>query len=1402
MSPPEEGPVPEEKNPGMPAAAPDHGVGATGAFNSGMSSQVGTRTIGTAEAHARPAKADQGLPLGQRFGRYFVERELGRGGMGAVYLAVDTQLDRKVALKVPFVRGDDLADLVDRFRREARAMATVHHANLCPVYDVGEINGQHFLSMAFIEGETLARLIRDRGAQPVAQAVRLVRTIALAVQKAHDAGIIHRDLKPANVMLNAEGEPIVMDFGLARRNNSGEAELTHSGLVIGSPAYMAPEQVEARHHQVGPWTDVWAMGVILYELLTGRRPFEGSAAVVLGRIMERDPLPFAQLGRPSPPGLEAVCRKALAKDIAGRYPTARAFADDLAPWLTPTAPGQVAIAPTPAGGSGPEPVKADSSQRRRRNAELRQVTVCVFNFEAADAAADVEERQEVIETFRQFVTARVRRFGGATMAPSGQEVLACFGFPVAYEDSAQRAVRAALAVLKDAAADPDRPANLPAAAGIWGTLHTGEAIAEETGDEESNISVVSVVGEARTTAVRLDGVLEPGSVLITAATRQRVQLYFETESLGAQRVRGLPQPVELFRVVKEAASRNRVELVDPGNLTPLIGRDTELGVLKDRWEQALDGLGQVVLLFGDAGLGKSRLIREIRGHVADGDGDEPAVIEWRCSQYHQNAGFFPAVEYLSRLLDLDRQAPDADRFAAVGRYLRELGLGSPENVLLLAGLLSVTPDAGQPPLNLSPQRQKELTEALLRDWLRALATRRPTLFIVEDLHWIDPTTQEFIKGHVEDFGASRLLTILTCRPEYQTPWRGLPHLTQIALNRLTKRQIADMMRRRAKNRDIPDAVVRQMADRTDGVPLFIEEFTTLIIESGALDGAASDSVVLEAIPATLQDLLIARLDRMASNPEVVQVAAAIGREFSYVLLAAACDLPGAELLRELDKLVRAEIFFQKGRIPDAQFIFKHALIQDSAYHAMLRKKRQDVHRRIAAALEVRFPDVTATQPELLAQHFSEAGDAEKALAYWLKAGQRSQEKSANVEAIQQFESGLALVAALPPSPRKDLLELSFKLPLSAALMAVQGYGAPQVEPVQNRCIEICRQHGEGSPLFPILIANWEWQFIRGRFATCYERCDEVIRLAEAERGPGMLSEAHWTHVCTSFYAGDFPAAREHAEVGWQHYDRAASIEYTKITQQNCGPLLLVHLGMALWQTGHADQAFARVREALALARDLNHLFTSTVIEWKAGQTYEFAGLGDQAVEFGERTVRIAGEQAFAFWVALGTGCKGVGLKHLGRFDEAIDALRDAVARLYATGSVILFPKYKGHLADALWRAGRRDEAWEKLEEASADQAAGERMMAAELLRFRGDFHYDLGDWDRAEASYQEALAVATRQRAKMYELRATLRLGQLWRGRGRAAEARERLLSACAWFTEGLDLPDLRAARQFLAEDR
>ena len=1368
--------------------------------------------VGTEVATEVPTKGlekagtnSQNVP--QQLGRYRIIRELGRGGMGAVFLAHDGQLDRNVALKIPFFKDDDDGEAIARFYREARAMATVHHANLCPVYDVGLFEQWHFLTMAFIDGRSLAAHLKDIGAMSPRGAVSLLKTVALAVQKAHAAKIVHRDLKPSNIMLTPEFDPIIMDFGLARRQREGEVELTQSGAVIGSPSYMAPEQVEARHHEVGPATDVYAMGVMLYQMVTGKKPFEGSMASVFGQIVSRMPDAPSKLRPELPAALDRICLKAISKLPSDRHATAAEFASDLSRLLealgdeAPTVSLQHELHSEAADFDDGELV-----DRSRREAELRQVTVAIFNYDIGETplnqtsmsgvASHSEMMHEQSYSFASLVCEQVAQFGGVTVSSTGQEVIACFGFPQAFEDAPQRAVRVALQVMQEIEAKGQDNPDLPLASQAWVVVHSGEAVAELLG------SAISLVGEARNTVTRLNTIAEQGAIVISAETHRRVAIYFECESLGAQRVRGLAQKVELFKVTKEAASRNRVELADPGNLTPLVGRDTELTILKERWEQALDELGQIVLLIGDAGLGKSRLIRELREHVIREDSEGAAVIELRCSQYHQGTSFFPVVEFLSRLLEFEDR-PAAERLEKVVHYLRELTLGSAENISLLCGMLSVPTDPRFPALALSPQTIKDRTESLLLQWLKQLVAVSPVLFIVEDLHWLDPSTLELLEKHVSKFDRGRVLSLLTFRPEFETPWKSKPHQTQIALNRLTKRQVGEMMKKRTKRKEIPETILKQVIERTDGIPLFIEEFTVVIIESGILDRAdagADSSTLLSVIPATLHDLLLARLDRMEANRDVIQLAATIGREFRFELLQASCVLSEADLQRELEKLVKAEILFQKGLGRDANYIFKHALLQDAAYRSMLTKKRQACHHRIAESLEARFSDIVNSQPALLAHHFTEAGVTDKAIQYWLKAGQRSQEQSANVEAIKHFKRALELTMSLPASPQRDMQELNLKLPLSAVLMGVQGYAAPEVEPVQNRCIEICRQLGAGAPLFPVLIANWEWLFIRGRFADGFNRCAEVISLAEAAQGPGMMAEARWAHACTSFYSGDFRAAHQHAEIGSQHHHRDASIEYAKITQQNSGPLNLSYLGLSLWQLGYADQAIACLKKARELAADLKHVFTQAMTDWKSGQAYEFAGIGEQTIEFSELCRRSAEEQSFVFWVALGAGSKGVGLKYLGRYDEAIENIRSAIALLEATGSFIVFPKYRGHLADALWQSGQRDLAVAQLDQAFADQSGGEYYMHSELLRFRGDFAFDLGELDRAETSYRESLSVAAQQGAKMHELRTTLHLCRVWQQRGQIADVRSHLQPLCDWFTEGFGQPDLVAAKALLAE--
>ena len=1364
------------------------------------------------EGHKRKSDGSDDLKdVPEQFGRYRILRELGRGGMGAVFLALDGDLDRNVALKIPFFREDDEKEAVQRFYREAKAMAVVQHANLCPVFDVGRFGEWHFLTMAFIDGQPLSNMLKDSNFLSVAQAATLMKTVAVAVQKAHEAGIVHRDLKPANIMLNKDGDPIIMDFGLARRKSTGEADLTQAGAVFGSPAYMAPEQVEARHDEIGPATDVYALGVILYQMVTGHRPFQGSVASIFGQIVSNVPDPPSKWRQDLPSELDSICLKALAKSPSQRHASAAKFAEELSYLVNPVGSDVKTISYYSRPGDEPAvAAEIDSmSNRSRRDAELRQVTVAVFNYESdgdegsismnrASMSSQSELLHEQSRSFAAFVNEQAAQLGGVAVHGAGQEVLTCFGFPQAFEDAPQRAVRAALQMMRKLAVPDPTGVKLPPASQSWVLLHSGEAVAEES--ENAQEPGVSLVGEARNTALRLSAIVEPGTVVVSASTHQRVALYFECESLGMQRVRGISQPVELFKVLKEAASRNRVELVDPGNLSPLVGRNTELSILKDRWEQAQDGLGQIVLLIGDAGLGKSRLIRELREHVIDSDTEGAAVIEWRCAQHQQGTSYFPIVEFLARLFDFENLSA-ADRLETVVRYLREWKIESAENVSLLCGLLGVATDSRFPALALPPQKVKERTEKLLLQWLKQMVAISPVLFIVEDLHWLDPSTLELLEKHVSEFETGRMLSILTFRPEFETPWKSKPHQTQIALSRLTKRQIGEMMRKRTKRTDIPEPILQQVIERTDGIPLFVEEFTVVIVESGILDRpdiGEENSSLLNVIPSTLRDLLLSRLDRMAADREVIQLASTIGREFSFGLLSAACTLPENQLLVELEKLLTAGILFKKGEGSESSYIFNHALLQDAAYRSMLTKRRQACHQHIAEALELHFKDIVDAQPALLAHHYTEAGITEKAIEYWMKAGQKSQETSANKEAIQHFEKGLALTMTLSESSERDVLELNLKLPLTGALMAVQGYAAKEVEPVQNRCIEICRQLGEGSPLFLVLFTNWEWLFIRGRFADCFRRCDELLVLAEEKQGPGMMGEARWAQTCTSFYAGDFTSSHTHAVIGSQNHHREASIEFAKITQQNSGSLNLIFLGSSLWQLGFADQGFSWSLKALDLTLDLKHAFTEAMINWQVAQVYDFAGIGDKTIEYGERCLKIADEQGFVFWTALGTACVGVGLKHLGRFNEAIDALKLALAQVEATGSFILFTKYRAHLADSLWQTGQRDAALKQLDQAFADQSGGELFMHSELLRIRGDFQFDQGNLDAAEATYRESLAVAIRQSAKFYELRTMLHLCRIWQKRGDVVELKQNLEPLYNWFTEGFDMPDLKAARKLL----
>ena len=1066
-------------------------------------------SIPTAGPLAVPAPPGAAPAVPEAFGRYQVRRALGAGGSGAVYLGHDTQLDRPVAIKVLHAGSGTPQAENEGSLQEARRLAQLRHPGIVTVHDVGVDEGRVFVVSDYLDGPDLGQWLKDnRPTWP--EAARIAAAVADALAHAHARLIVHRDVKPANIILTADRAPVLVDFGLAL--DEAQAGGREKGAVSGTPWYMSPEQVAGTAHRIDGRTDIYSLGVVLYEMLTGRVPFRSNDLLELWRqVSDDEPQPLRQLAGDIPPELERACLKALAKQQQNRYTTAADFADDLRRVHPTTADVPAARQPPvvpPAGEprtvtpvtSRPERLTPPSSRHRAREAERRQLTVLVcgcdlFESEAYLENLDAEDQAKVLQGFEQACEQAIRRFDGTVLQCNQQGLLVCFGYPVAYEDGPLRAAWTGLGILSELKALGERlRREHQLELNPWVGLHTGSAFVEAK--EET----VSLVGEARNVAVRLVDVAEPGQILCSEATYRLIRGQFRCSSLGTRKIKGVAEPVDLYEIQGVAAARSAIEAAGPAGLTPLTGRDHEVSLLKQRWEQAQEGMGQVVLLIGEPGLGKSRLVHTLKEHVlgqmVEGEVDAP-VIEWRCSPHFQNTGLYPVIDFYERLLAFDREEPPQARLDRLVRRLEQDDLARPEVVPLWAALLSLPIPSSCPVLALSPVRQREETFRTLLEWLHTRAARRPVLFIVEDLHWVDPSTLDFLGQFLAEGLHDRILTVLTFRPEFQTPWPALAHQTSLALTRLTRRQVGDLMRNKAGGA-LPEAVVEQIYDRAGGVPLFVEEFTKMVQEWDASQsvgesGAPARALLGHEIPATLQDLAMARLDRMVGDRDLAQLAATLGREFSHEQFAAVATVDEPTLQSELARLVQAEILYPKGRPPRCTYLFKHALLQDALYNALVKGKRQQFHRRIAEVLEAQFPQTAETQPELLGHHFTEAGLTERAIGYWLKAGLRSRERAADCEAIGHLTKGLALLETLEETREHDEQKLRFLTTLGPAYIAVRGYAAPEVGPILLRARELCQRIGDEPQLFGIMLGTWEWHLVRGDLRPCVDLAAEAIR---------------------------------------------------------------------------------------------------------------------------------------------------------------------------------------------------------------------------------------------------------------------------------------------------------------------
>jgi len=1040
--------------------------------------------------------------------------------------------------------------------------------------------------------------------------------------------------------------------------------------------------------------------------------------------------------------------------------------------------------------------------RSPAEAERRQLTVVFCDLVEStrlSAQLDPEVLRDVVRSYQSLCDDMIGRFRGHIAQYLGDGILAYFGYPAAHEDDAQRAVRAALGILSglealNARLKREKGADLAVRLGI----HTGLVVVGQVGG--SGRQETLALGETPNVAARMQALADPDTVVISEATHRLVQGIFVSSDLGMHLVKGMAGPVRAYRILAETEAHDRVE-PPPAAITPLVGREDEVGLLWSRWERANDGLGQVVLLSGEPGIGKSRLVRALKDRVQD---ERHTRWECRCSTNFQDSALYPMVDLFERALHFGRDESPREKLAKLEAALAHVGLVQPATLLVWAAFLSIPLPEDHLPLNLTPQGQKQKTFEAILALLLALAAEQPLLFIIEDLHWIDPSTLELLDFVVDHVAAASVLILLTARRDFRPSWGARAHVTHLTVNRIARRHTELLVERVAGGKSLPGEVLREVVTKTDGVPLFVEELTKMVLEAGLLR-ATGDRYELTgplpplAIPATLRDSLMARLDRLSTVKDVAQLGAALGRSFSYELLQAVTPMDEPALTQALARLVDAELLYQRGLPPSATYIFKHALIQETAYESMLKSRRQSLHERIAQTLAERFPEIAETQPELLAHHCTEAGLSAQAVERWLRAGQRAAERSANVEAMAHLNKGLDVVRALPDARDRAERELELRIALGPTLMATRGYAAPEVGQAYARARELCEQLGETARLGPVLWALWGFYLVRADLQAAEDLTAELLRLAHHGEDPALLVPAHRALGTHCHFVGDFVRAREHSTQGIALWNSERHRALPMLYAEHAGVVCRCFAAHHLWFLGYPDQALATIREALALAHQLEHPYSVVHALDFAAWLHLYRREDRLTQELVEAGIAFATEQQVAaFFLSHGTIFRGWALVEQGQADAGLAQIREGIAAYRQTGAMLEQPFWLAVQAEACWKAGRPADGLSLIGEALVEvQQRGWRFCEAELHRLRGELlrHHDIGNEQEAETCFRHAIDIAARQQAKSLELRAATSLSRLLQGQGKREEGRRVLAAVYGWFTEGFDTPDLKDAR-------
>ena len=1033
-------------------------------------------------------------------------------------------------------------------------------------------------------------------------------------------------------------------------------------------------------------------------------------------------------------------------------------------------------------------------------AERRHLTVMFCDMAGSTALStrvDPEDLSEVIRGFQEACIRAIRRFDGFIARLMGDGVLAYFGYPRAHEDDAERAVRAALAVV-DVVSRLMLPTKvlLEVRVGIaTGLVVVGEALGEGLSQEQV------VIGETPNLAARLQTIAEPNTVVIAAGTRQLLGRRFDLEDLGSRFLKGMANAIPSWRVVGEHAIESRFEAGHAQRASGFFGREREVDRLMDRWVQAQNGEGQVVLLSGEAGIGKSRVVAALRQKIAD---EAYTRILYQCSPHHTNSPLHPVISQLERAAGI---APDDSAETKLDKLEQVLprSFSTIYDVApLFATLLSLPFEGRYIALNLSPREQKERIFLALNELLGGLAKQRPVLFILEDAHWIDPTTLQSFTRTIDRLQCWPVLLIVTFRPEFDVTWDHYAHVTRLVLNRLAESHVVAMIDKLTDGKMLPADVRDKIIAKTDGVPLFVEELTKAILGSGLLEEAA-DRYVLQgplpplAIPATLHDSLLARLDRLAPVREVAQIGAVIGREFSYKLLDAVAPVHDKALENALDELSKAELIFPRGVLPETTYIFKHALVQDAAYQSLLRSTRRQLHGRIAVSITELMPQIVETEPEVLAHHYAQAGLIDDAISYSLSAGRRSAARSANEEAITHYTKALELLGTKSAGLERDRQELELLIALGVPTIAARGYMAADVESIYGRASDLCDSVIETPHRFTVLRGLWNSAFLRKPLLNAQALSAELVALADAQGDDTRRALAHRAQGCALFFSGEFESGRESFRQAVEFWDADKARAEILVYGEDPSVLCRAYGSWLTWMLGYPDKSSLLICEALADAERLSSPFINAMTLGLASQLHVYRNEFSQVLERADACSVICAAYGFPQWTAYAMIMRGRARAALGRTDDGIAEMEQGWADWQALGAKLATTQMSVGLADACVKAGRIAAGldWIKVAAEHA-RTFHEELLGAEIHRVHGELLLESAATGNAEACFRRSIEIARHQEAKSLELRTAMVLAQLWQHQGRRAAAYELLAPIYGWFSEGLDSPDLRNAKLLL----